>query len=141
MGNIWKIWIDPCLYKNDHKGVLWWQNCHVKSTTSINPLFVLKANSLASFRTLYGKNSWAHNTLLYIFYFLQLSNYQDCFHFLLMCSLLIYIYFSFTFFFQGEVTYTPRLILIDSKDNVRSIRQECPLYRYPDEKDPLWYGI
>lgn len=40
---------------------------------------------------------------------------------------------------QGEVTFTPRLILIDLKDNLKSIRRECPLYRIPNEENnPLW---
>ncbi|GFY59383.1 protein misato homolog 1 [Trichonephila inaurata madagascariensis] len=42
----------------------------------------------------------------------------------------------------GEVTYTPRLVLIDLQDNLTSIRKECPLYRTPneDKKEPLWDG-
>ncbi|KAF8795694.1 Protein misato like protein [Argiope bruennichi] len=43
---------------------------------------------------------------------------------------------------RGEVTYTPRLILVDLQDNLTSIRKECPLYRSPTEDDskPLWDG-
>lgn len=43
---------------------------------------------------------------------------------------------------QGEVTYTPRLVLIDLEDNLASIRKECPLYRSSseDNKKPLWDG-
>ncbi|GFS28326.1 protein misato homolog 1 [Nephila pilipes] len=43
---------------------------------------------------------------------------------------------------QGEVTYTPRLVLIDLQDNLTSIRKECPLYRSSseDNNEPLWDG-
>ncbi|XP_035232960.1 protein misato homolog 1-like isoform X2 [Stegodyphus dumicola] len=43
---------------------------------------------------------------------------------------------------QREDTYTPRLVLVDLKTNLVSIRKECPLYRYPkeDQSEMLWDG-
>lgn len=43
--------------------------------------------------------------------------------------------------YKGEVTFTPRLVLIDLKSNMKSIRKECPLYHFPkEESNPLWDG-
>ncbi|GIY59247.1 protein misato homolog 1 [Caerostris darwini] len=41
-----------------------------------------------------------------------------------------------------EVTYTPRLVLVDLQDNLTSIRKECPLYRSSneDKSETLWDG-
>ncbi|KAG8171033.1 hypothetical protein JTE90_005175 [Oedothorax gibbosus] len=44
--------------------------------------------------------------------------------------------------FRGEVTYTPRVLVVDLPENLRSIREECPLYRSADEDktDAPWEG-
>ncbi|XP_054718061.1 protein misato homolog 1-like isoform X2 [Uloborus diversus] len=43
---------------------------------------------------------------------------------------------------QQEVTYTPRLVLLDLKGNLQSISTESPLYRNPHESknETLWEG-
>nr|XP_032824563.1 protein misato homolog 1 [Petromyzon marinus] len=41
---------------------------------------------------------------------------------------------------QGEPTYTPRLVLMDLKGNLSSLRQQGVLYEHPDQNTSTWSG-